>query len=103
MNMKVINSLWKVSAKECTSTVFLEGIPIFLLSVSDRVGNYAPRCKICDVQTKVTLFSQRVGGSSDGKNVLSIEVPKLFGQMYSEIDTTFTFTRANDQESWDED
>lgn len=98
--MKVINSLWKALPKEDTSTVFLEGIPIFILSVTEKIGNYAPRCKICDVQTKLVMFSQRVGSVPDGKNVLSIEVPKLFGKMYSEIDTTFTFTRESDQEFW---
>lgn len=97
--MKVINSLWKVLAKEVTSTVFLEGIPIFLLTVVDRTGNYAPSCKICDAQTKLTMFSQRVGSLVDGKNALSIEVPKLFGKMYSEIDTTFIFT-VNDEETY---
>jgi hypothetical protein len=98
--MKVINSLWKRLAKEYTSTVFLEGIPIFLLIVTDKNGNYAPSCKICDVQTKLTMFSQRVGGDADGKNVLAIEVPKLFGKMYSEIDTTFTFTSDNESVYW---
>ncbi len=100
--MKVINSLWKVLPKEFTSTMFLEGIPIFLLTVMGKAGNYAPNCKICDVQTKLTMFSQRVGSVVDGKNALSIEVPKLFGKMYSEIDTTFTFTCADDQEFWSE-
>ncbi len=106
--MKVINSLWKISSKwktspgEYASTVFLEGIPIFLLTVTDKTEDYAHSCKICDVQTKLTMFSQRVGSVVDGKNALSIEVPKLFGKMYSEIDTTFTFTCADDQEFWSE-
>ena len=98
--MKVINSLWKVLTKECTSTVFLEGIPIFLLSVSDKVENYSASCKICDVQTKLIMFSQRVDSVADGKNALSIEVPKLFGKMYSEIDTTFTLTLRSEEVYW---
>lgn len=87
--MKVINSLWKIQPKETTSIMFLEGIPIFLLTVSYKIGEY--RCYIQDFQTKACMFSKRVGGDTDGKNVISIEIPKLFGKMYSEIDTTFIF------------